>query len=147
MNPSDDLSPAAALEEIGRMRRHVGRSAKWSCRLFLIWGVAAVFYWSAIFFGQPVVCAVAGISWVAMTVWSVVYTYRQGVYAPDYSHMTRWVTIAWIITFVGAVVFSGYVLPEHPSGWWIAAGLIVAVVTALPVLYAAWRLRPWKDAR
>jgi hypothetical protein len=147
MNASESLSAGDALEEIGRMRRRVGRSAKWAGWLFLVWGVAAIFYWCAMFFALPVVRTVAVISWVGMTVLSMIYAYRQGVYGRDYSRMTCWVTIVWAGTLVGATAFGSYVLPEHPSGWWVAAGLAVAVATAVPVLYAFWRLRPWEGDR
>ncbi|GAA3825518.1 hypothetical protein GCM10022226_52810 [Sphaerisporangium flaviroseum] len=146
MNASEELSPGDALQEIDRMRRHVGRSTRWTGWLFLIWGFSAVTYWSAMFF-VPAWRAFAGVAWLIMTILSTVYVYRQGVYGHGYTRLQGTVTIAWVITMAGAALTGMYVLPGDPSGWWIALGVTVAVVAALPVLYAGWRLRPWEGAR
>ncbi|MFC4590917.1 hypothetical protein [Sphaerisporangium corydalis] len=146
MDTTDDLSPGDALAEIGRVRRRVGRSASWTGWQYLVWGLAALCYWPAMLLGHRAVAAAAAIAWVVMTVASVVYSYRQGVYGREYVRDMHWVTNAWVVTMFGAAGF-GLLMPKDPSGWWIPAALAVSVLAALPVLYAAWRLRPWERAR
>ncbi|WP_245966975.1 hypothetical protein [Sphaerisporangium album] len=145
MNAGDDLSADDALAEIGRMRRSVGRSATSMGWLYLAWGVAALLYWPAIFFAPSPVPRVAALAWMALTVLSLVYACRLGVY--DRARMHSRVAAVWVAAMVGVALFGLYVIPEHPSGWWVAAGLAATILAALPVLYAAWRLRPWEGAR
>ncbi|MDH2429720.1 hypothetical protein [Sphaerisporangium sp. TRM90804] len=146
MNTGGELSAEEALQEIGRMRRHVGRSTRWLGWLYLTWGLAAVAYWTAMYLAPRPYPTIAAIGWVAMTVLTVVYSYRQGVYGPDHTRLTNVLTGAWIVTMLTAMVV-GAVMPDDPSGWWVAVGLVAAVVAALPMLYGAWRVRPWKAAR
>ncbi|GGL06603.1 hypothetical protein Sme01_66890 [Sphaerisporangium melleum] len=139
------LSPDAAYAEIVRIRRSVGRSAAQIGWIYLLWGIASLLYWPAMFFAPSPVPRVAMVAWLAMTALSVVYAYRQRVY--EHSGLQGRVSLAWVAVMAGVALFGLYVLPDDPSGWWVAAGLALAVVSALPVLYAAWRIRPWGGAR
>ncbi|WP_405140600.1 hypothetical protein OG589_26985 [Sphaerisporangium sp. NBC_01403] len=146
MDTSDDLGADAALKEIGRMRQQIGRSAKWAGRMYLVWGVATVFYWSAMFFGPLTLRIVAMIAWVAMTALSLVYVYMQRVHGRGISRFQFLVALPWGAVMVGAAFFASLV-PKSPSGWWLPAGIAVAVVAATPVLYAGWRLHTWERDR
>ncbi|MFC7386696.1 hypothetical protein [Sphaerisporangium rhizosphaerae] len=140
-----DMSAGEALAQIGRVRRSVGRSAAAMGWLYLVWGVAALLYWPAMFFASSPIPRIAGIAWLAMTALSFVYAYSLGVYG--HSRLHSRVALVWVAVMVGVALFGYYVMPERPSGWWVAAGLAAAVAAAVPVLYAAWRLRPWDGAR
>ncbi|WP_214415186.1 hypothetical protein [Sphaerisporangium fuscum] len=146
MNAGEHLSVADALEEIGRMNRTVGRKARSSGWVFLLWGILSALYWSAMFFGSEVVIDVAVAVWVGWTALTFVHAFRQGVQGLGHMRTQCRVAFVWLVVFAGAAFFN-QALPPEPSGWWIPAGLAVAVATALPMLYAAGKLRPWEGER
>ncbi|MFC4534039.1 hypothetical protein [Sphaerisporangium dianthi] len=139
-----DMSAGDALAEIGRMRKSVGRSAASTGWLYLVWGVATLLYWPAMFFGSSPIPRVAGYAWMVMTLLTFLGAYRIGVY--DRARMHWRVALVWVAAMVGVALF-GYAMPEDPTGWWVAGGLVAPVVAALPMLYATWRLRPWEGVR
>ncbi|GII79030.1 hypothetical protein Sru01_40120 [Sphaerisporangium rufum] len=142
-----DLSADQALREIGRMRREVRRSENWAGRLFLVAGLAVILYWTAMFLLPDPAPAIAAVLWVALTGASFVYAVRQGVQGAEYRRLEWPVTFAWLATMVGAVLFGGFLLPDEPAGWWVAAALAVALCTAVPPLWAAWWLLRRKAER
>ncbi|GII67150.1 hypothetical protein Skr01_72350 [Sphaerisporangium krabiense] len=147
MNADGDLSAREALEAIGRVRRKVGRSATWLGWLLIVWGVAAFFYWNAMYFGSEPLQSIAGAAWVVMSLVSLVFVYMRGVYGRGSSCREQFtVTLSWLATMFAAAAFA-HVMPEGPTGWWIAGGVAAALVAAAPVSYFGWRLRPWAGER
>jgi hypothetical protein len=148
VNASEHLSADEALEQIERVRGKVRRSARWAGWLYLFWGISATVYWAAMFLGSSPVQVGAGVFWGLLTVGSFVYIYRQSVYGSglDNAFVTR-LTLAWVVTMVGAALIGTYLLPDEPTGWWVAVALAVSAAAAVPVLYGAWRLRPWAVER
>ncbi|MEO3811878.1 hypothetical protein ABGB17_23015 [Sphaerisporangium sp. B11E5] len=147
MNTSESLSAGEALEEIERVRGRVRRSGRWAGWLYLFWGISAVVYWTAMFLGPGPVKLSAAVFWGLLTIGSFAYVYRQSVYGCGLDRLQSVITFAWVGTMVGAAFAGTYLLPDDPTGWWVVAALGLAGVAAVPVLYGAWRMRPWAGER
>ncbi|GAA1509487.1 hypothetical protein GCM10009677_47990 [Sphaerisporangium rubeum] len=147
MNMGESFSAGQALEEIERMRGKVRRSSRWVGWLYLFWGVSAVVYWSLMFLGGSTVRMAAAIAWLVLTAGSFVFIHRQRVHGSGMDRLQYVITFTWLGTMVGAALAGSYVLPDEPTGWWVVAAVAVAGAAAVPVLYGAWRLRPWAGER
>ncbi|MFC6086208.1 hypothetical protein [Sphaerisporangium aureirubrum] len=148
MSSGEDLSAVQALEEIARVRERVRRSGRWVGGLYLFWGVSAVGYWMAMFFGPPPVQRGAAIFWVLLTAGSFFFIYRQGVhgYGVDRDFINK-VSVGWVVSMVGTALAGIFLLPDDPTGWWVAVAVVLSALAALPMLYGGWRMRPWAADR
>lgn len=141
MSANEKMTADDALREIGRVSDTVQRSSRWGGKWFLVMGIASAVYWTAMLFGPDSIRHVAVWGWIAFTVASCVYVFRQGVYNRLLCRLQYPIAGMYLLTMTGAMLFGMLLLPESDLGpGWIAAGLGVALLSGAPLLYGAWRL-------
>ncbi|GII01254.1 hypothetical protein [Planobispora takensis] len=139
----DEFTPDDALRQIDEVDRRARRPARSMAMTFTVMGFATIAYWLVMSLGPGWSKGVAGVTWIALTVASVVQMHRMGVKDREVEWVNRPtgpVTVAYCVLTVAVMVFGVFLRPDDPGGLWVAALVVLTVGTSLPLFYAVWRI-------
>lgn len=139
----DRLEPTDALRQIGEIDRRIRRPARVAGWIFVTLGLGTMLYWPVMSFGPAWSRAAAGVIWVALAVASTFYLGAMRIQDREVTWVnkpTSPVTVAYVVSFLIMFLFGMFFLPENPGGGWIAALIVLAVLSGLPALYGGWRI-------
>ncbi|SNT44874.1 hypothetical protein SAMN05216276_104429 [Streptosporangium subroseum] len=139
----DKLDPTDALRQIGEIDRRIRRPARVAGWIFVTLGLCTMLYWPTMSLGPVWAQATAGVIWVALAVASTFYLGAMKVQDREVTWVnkpTSPVTVAYVIFFVVTFIFGMFFRPENPGGGWVAALIVLAVLSGLPALYGGWRI-------
>lgn len=135
------LDAAAALDRADRLAGATrARGWRW-VRLYLTgWAVASIGLVLAIGLGGRVGFVVGMAAWVAIVTVGATWAARQGALAVGTRRRIAVGAVSWAVVY-GAVLVAGLVVWPGSVAYWVPA----ALVSAVPLLVAAWRPAP-RDA-
>ncbi|GIH74793.1 hypothetical protein [Planobispora longispora] len=139
----ENLTPENALRRIDEIDRRARRPARAVGVTFIVAGFGTIVYWLVMSLGPGWAKIVAAASWLALTTFFVTQVHRMGTQDREVAWAnkpTGPVTVVYGVLIVITLVFGIFLLPDEPGGGWIAALVVLAVCTSLPMFYAAWRV-------
>ncbi|MEV6865482.1 hypothetical protein AB0M44_31320 [Streptosporangium subroseum] len=139
----DRLDPTDALRQIGEIDRRTRRPARVAGWIFVTLGLGTMLYWPAMSLGPVWAQAAAGVIWVVLAVASTFYLGAMKVQDREVTWVnkpTSPVTVAYVVSVAVVFLFGMFFRPENPGGGWIAALIVLAVLSGLPALYGGWRI-------
>ena len=134
---SDDArSRLAHAEELAE--RTAARGRRWIRIYLTTWAVASVGLLLAIGMGSQMVLILAMSAWGLLVATGVAFSARQGVAATGAGGRLGTAAGLWAVVYAGSLAV-GYSAHKGELWFWLVAG----VVSAIPLLVAAWA--PWRS--
>lgn len=132
-------SPSEALREIQRVKDHVRAAERRFGAICLANGIGSSLYWAGMLFA-PALRGQITVVWMLFILVLCGFMAKVGVQSQRLTRITYWVAGGDLVLFLApATLFALLGAAPLPSSW-TAGGLALCVASALPMLYAAWRL-------